>query len=74
MAGAGRDREARMTRAVTFTQAQIRRAVKAAESAGLRVQKVTIQPDGSISVESGENSPQRMDRPEASLAASWDDL
>jgi len=31
-----------MTRAVTFTQAQVRRAVKAMESAGLRVQPITM--------------------------------
>jgi hypothetical protein len=46
-----------MARAITFTQAQIRRAVKAAESAGLRVRKVTIGKDGSITVD-GENSPE----------------
>ena len=62
-----------MTRAVTFTQAQVRRAVKAAESAGLRVSKVTIAPDGSITVDSGENPPPAMDRPNKALAASWDD-
>jgi hypothetical protein len=50
-----------MTRAVTFTQAQVRRAVKAAESAGLRVRKVTINPDGSITVDSGDKSEQRVD-------------
>jgi hypothetical protein len=50
-----------MTRAVTFTQAQVRRAVKAAESAGLRVRKVTIGPDGSITVDSGEKIDQRVD-------------
>jgi hypothetical protein len=43
-----------MSRAVTFTQAQVRRAVKAAESAGLRVRSVTVKPDGSITVDSGE--------------------
>jgi hypothetical protein len=37
-----------MTRAVTFTKAQVRRAVRAAESAGLRVQRVTVNRDGSI--------------------------
>ena len=50
-----------MTRAVTFTQAQVRRAVKAAESAGLRVSKVTIAPDGSITVDSGDKVEQRVD-------------
>jgi len=63
-----------MTRAVTFTQAQVRRAVKAAESAGLRVRAVTIAPDGSITVDSGENTPPAMDSRKATLAASWDDL
>jgi hypothetical protein len=48
-----------MTRAVTFTQAQVRRAVKAAESAGLHVRKVTVNPDGSITVESGDNEKER---------------
>ena len=43
-----------MSRAVTFTQAQVRRAVKAAESAGLRVRRVTVNPDGSITVDSGD--------------------
>ena len=39
-----------MTRAITFTQAQVRRAVKAAESAGLRVTGLTVSPDGSIQI------------------------
>ena len=50
-----------MSRAVTFTQAQVRRAVKAAESAGLQVRKVTINSDGSITVDSGDKSEQRVD-------------
>jgi hypothetical protein len=50
-----------MTRAVTFTQAQVRRAVKAAESAGLRVRSVMVKPDGSIVVESGEKSDEHVD-------------
>lgn len=50
-----------MTRAVTFTQAQVRRAVKAAESAGLRVKRVTVNPDGSITVDSGDNERERFD-------------
>jgi hypothetical protein len=63
-----------MTRAITFTKAQVRRAVKAAESAGLRVGKVTISPDGSITVESGDNTPLAVDGREKALAASWDDV
>jgi hypothetical protein len=59
-----------MSRAVTFTQAQIRRAVKAAESAGLRVKRVTMNRDGSISV---ENALTEVDSRETSLAASWND-
>ena len=62
-----------MSRAVTFTQAQVRRAVKAAESAGLRVRRVTVNPNGSITVDSGETEPQQVDSREMSLAASWDD-
>ena len=50
-----------MSKAVTFTQAQVRRAVKAAESAGLRVRRVTVNPDGSITVDSGDKSEQRID-------------
>ena len=63
-----------MTRAVTFTQAQVRRAVKAAESAVLRVRKVTINPDGSITVDSGDNPLPAVDTSKATVAASWDDF
>jgi len=63
-----------MTRAVTFTQAQVRRAVKAAESAGLHVSRVTVRPDGSIVVDSGENMPHPVDSPKMATAASWDDI
>lgn len=45
-----------MSRAVSFTQAQVRRAVKAAESAGLRVKRVTVNKDGSITVDSGDKT------------------
>jgi hypothetical protein len=62
-----------MSRAVAFTQAQVRRAVKAAESAGLRVRSVTVNRDGSITVDSGENQPPAMDSPKMQAAASWDD-
>jgi hypothetical protein len=63
-----------MTRTVTFTQAQVRRAVKAVESAGLCVRKVTINPDGSITVDSGDSTAPAMDSRKATLAASWDDF
>ena len=43
-----------MGRAITFTQAQVRRAVKAVESAGLCVRRVTVNRDGSITIDSGE--------------------
>lgn len=62
-----------MTRAVTFTQAQVRRAVKAAESAGLRVKSVTVKPDGAITVETGETQLAPYGQEEKALAASWDD-
>jgi hypothetical protein len=57
-----------------FTQAQVRRAVKAAESAGLHVKRVTIGPDGSITVEAGDNAPIAVDSRDSALAASWDDV
>ena len=50
-----------MSRAVAFTQAQVRRAVKAAESAGLRVRSVTVKPDGSITVDGGEKTEEPVD-------------
>jgi hypothetical protein len=57
-------------RPAAVTQAQVRRAVKAAESAGLRVKRVTVGPDGSITV---ENALADVDRRGTGLAASWDD-
>jgi hypothetical protein len=39
-----------MTRAITFTKAQVRRAVKAAESAGLAVVAFKIHPDGRLAI------------------------
>jgi hypothetical protein len=62
-----------MTRAVTFTQAQVRRAIKAVESAGLRVHRVTVKPDGSIMVDSRGTEIEAVDNRELTLAASWDD-
>lgn len=63
-----------MSRAVTFTQAQVRRAIRAVESAGLNVAKVTVNPDGSITIDSGENGARHLDSREKEAAASWDDV
>jgi len=63
-----------MSRSPTFTQAQVRRAVKAAESAGLTVRRVTVNQDGSITVDSGDARFVPVDVPKTSLAGSWDDL
>ncbi len=60
-----------MTRVVTFTKAQVRRAVQAAESAGLRVKRVTVGPDGSITVEGGDSAAPAVDRRNL---ATWDDF
>lgn len=62
-----------MKRSVPFTKAQVRRAVQGAESAGLRVRSVTVNPDGSITVNSGEIASPPLDGTEKALAASWDD-
>ncbi len=61
-----------MSRNPSFTQAQVRRAVKAAESAGLRVTGFVVRPDGSIQINSGESASVPVDSRKA-LAASWDD-
>lgn len=58
---------------VTFTKAQVRRAVQAAESAGLCVKGVRVYPDGSIKVETGEPEVVISGQPAPSLAASWED-
>jgi hypothetical protein len=63
-----------VTRAVQFTQAQIRRAVRGAEAAGLRVVGVVVKPDGTIKVESREAQPAPIDTDSTPLAASWDDF
>ena len=44
-----------MTKAVSFTQASVRRAIEAAHKAGLRV--TAIRPDGTVIVNDGENPP-----------------
>jgi hypothetical protein len=62
-----------MSRNPSFTKAQVRRAVKAAESAGLPVNRVRVYPDGSIEVMAGETASVPVDSQKASLAASWDD-
>jgi hypothetical protein len=48
------EREAGMSRAVRFSQADLIRAMKAAEKAGYRVAGYEIKPDGAIRVEIGE--------------------
>lgn len=63
-----------MSRQIAFTQAQVRRAVKAAESAGIAVKRITVNRDGSITVDGGESPSVPVDMPEKALAASWDDL
>ena len=57
-----------------FTQAQVRRAVKAAESAGLHVKRVTIEPGGSITIDAGDKVPTEIDSDDSAHAASWDDM
>ena len=63
-----------MTRAIRFTQAQVRRAVKGVESAGLRVKRETVNPDGSITLDSMDGVHPAIDNPETALATSWDDV
>jgi hypothetical protein len=60
-------------RAISFTQAQVRRAVKGAESAGLRVRSITVKPDGSIVIDSADVDPRPVKRQVKALAG-WDDV
>jgi hypothetical protein len=63
-----------MTRALPFTQAQVRRAVRAAESAELKVKGFRVFPDGSIAVETGPPIHATSGQEEKALATSWDDF
>jgi hypothetical protein len=60
------------SRALPFTQAQVRRAVKAVESAGKRVNRVTVNRDGSVVIDSIDGAPLAVDNRDKALAASWD--
>lgn len=48
-----------MSRAISFTQAQVRRAIRAAEKAGLTVYGFRVLPDGTIAVDT--QAPNRID-------------
>jgi hypothetical protein len=61
-------------RAIPFTQAKVRRAVKGAQSAGLLVRRVTVNPDGSITLDSMDGAHPAIDNRETALATSWDDV
>jgi hypothetical protein len=52
-----------MTRAARFSQADLTRAVRAAEKAGLSVAKIRIEPSGAIEVVAGQ--------PEEQNDSSW---
>ncbi len=62
------------SRALPFTQAQVRRAVKAVESAGKRVNRVTVNRDGSVVIDSMDGAHPAIDNRETALATSWDDV
>ena len=64
----------RMARPVTFTKAQVRRAVEAAASTGRPVRGFRVMPDGTIEVEFGESQPISSGQADKALAASWDDV
>jgi hypothetical protein len=59
-------------KAINFTQAQIIRAVRAVESVGLKVRRVTIAVDGSIVIDTEDNAAQKVESP--TTATSWDDV
>lgn len=65
-----------MTARATFTEAALRRAIRAAEKAGYRVGGV--KPDGTVLVYSGDDRPESLSivpAPEqAKGGSSWDDV
>lgn len=65
-----------MTRALPFTQASVRRAVKAARQAGLRV--TGIRADGTVMVQDGDNATPDVPNASASIqtdapSSKWED-
>jgi hypothetical protein len=60
-----------MGRRIPFTTAQVCRAVKAAEMAGLKVKKITIAPDGAITIDSEDS--QSAVKKKSEPLASWDE-
>jgi hypothetical protein len=66
--------EVEMSRALPFTQARIRRAVKGAKSAGMQVRRITVSPNGAITMDSVDGGQGTVDNQEAALATSWDDV
>lgn len=65
-----------MTRALSFTQASLRRALKAAEKEGFRV--TAIRPDGTLMVERGDNGSSAVAAlapgAEATPSSKWEDV
>jgi hypothetical protein len=64
----------RKSRALPFTKAQVRRAVKGVESAGLQARRVTFSLDGSFTIDSGDGAHPIVDNRDTALATSWDDV
>jgi hypothetical protein len=67
-------KKARKSRALPFTKAQVRRAVKGVESAGLQARRVTFSLDGSFTIDSGNGAHPIVDNRDTALATSWDDV
>jgi hypothetical protein len=63
-----------MSRALPFTQARIRRAVKGAESAGMRVRRITFNADGSMTIDGVDGGHPVINNQAVATAASWDDV
>lgn len=60
-----------MTRPLSFTEASVRRAVRAARKVGLRV--TGIRPDGTIAVEDVDNSEQANQIARPPPRSKWED-
>jgi hypothetical protein len=63
-----------VTRALPFTQASVRRAIAAAQKAGLQV--TGIRADGTVLVQNGDNplAPYSETAPTSAAPSKWDDV
>jgi hypothetical protein len=63
-----------VTRSISFTQAEVRRAIKGAQSAGLIIRRITVGRDGAITLDSISGAIDSLGASPATSSSSWDDV